>query len=98
MGHFHPLFSMSWNGSLSLNSFPAGRMPTAEGVGHKQTHAPQQKSVAVGTHVSSRAHRVAGGSCPPPAPTERSVRIYRTTLFGRCSTALQEPATPHVGG
>jgi hypothetical protein len=26
-------------------------------------------------------HRVAGGSYPPPAPTER-VRIYRTTLFG----------------
>ena len=43
-------------------------------------------------------HRVAGGSRPPPAPTERSVRIYRTTLFGRCFTALQEPATPHMGG
>src|SRR4030095_6436413 len=27
-------------------------------------------------------HRVAGGSRPPPAPTERSMRIYRTTLFG----------------
>jgi short subunit dehydrogenase-like uncharacterized protein len=26
-------------------------------------------------------HRVAGGSCPPPAPTERSMRICRTTLF-----------------
>jgi cytochrome c peroxidase len=25
-------------------------------------------------------HRVAGGSRPPPAPTERSVRICRTTL------------------
>jgi hypothetical protein len=31
-------------------------------------------------------------------PTERSVRIYRTTLFGRCFTALQEPATPRMGG
>jgi hypothetical protein len=27
---------MSWNGSLSLNSFPAGRIPAAEGVGHKR--------------------------------------------------------------
>src|SRR5262245_61788708 len=26
-------------------------------------------------------HRVAGGSCPPPAPTERSMRIYRTTAL-----------------
>ena len=32
-------------------------------------------------------HRVAGGSRPPPAPTERSVRISRTTLFGSCFTA-----------
>ena len=28
------------------------------------------------------AHRVAGGGRPPPAPTERGVRISRTTLFG----------------
>ena len=28
------------------------------------------------------AHRVTGGSRPPPVPAERSVRIYRTTLFG----------------
>ena len=27
------------------------------------------------------AHRVAGGGHPPPAPTERSVRISRTPLF-----------------
>src|SRR5882672_1715684 len=44
------------------------------------------------------SHRVAGGSCPPPAPTERSMRIYRTTLFASWFTALQEPATPHMGG
>jgi hypothetical protein len=36
----------------------------------------------------SSAHRVTGGGRPPPVPTERSVRIYRTTLFGRCFTAL----------
>ena len=46
----------------------------------------------------SSAHRVAGGGRPPPAPTERSMRIYRTTLFGSWFTALQEPATPHMGG
>jgi hypothetical protein len=33
--------------------------------------------------LSLAAHRVAGGSRPPPAPTERSVRISRTTLVGR---------------
>jgi len=29
VGHFHPLCSMDWNGSLSLNSFPAGECPAA---------------------------------------------------------------------
>jgi hypothetical protein len=33
------------------------------------------------------AHRVAGGGHPPPAPTERSVRISRTTLFKSWFTA-----------
>jgi len=28
-------------------------------------------------------HRVIGGGHPPPIPTERSVRISRTTLFNR---------------
>jgi hypothetical protein len=28
------------------------------------------------------SHRVVGGSHPPPTPTERGVRSYRTTLFG----------------
>ena len=32
-------------------------------------------------------HRVAGGGRPPPAPTERSVQISRTTLFGSWFTA-----------
>jgi hypothetical protein len=47
---------------------------------------------------SPRAHRVAGGGCPPPAPTERSVQISRTALFDSGFTALQEPATPRMGG
>ena len=41
-----------------------------------------------------RVNRVGGGSRPPPAPTERSVQISRTTLFGRGFTALREPAAP----
>ena len=43
-------------------------------------------AVAVGTQVTPR-HRVAGGGRPTPAPTERSVQIFRTTLFGRWFTA-----------
>ena len=31
---------------------------------------------------------VAGGGHPPPAPTERGVRISRTTLFGSWFTAF----------
>src|SRR3984893_8589569 len=34
------------------------------------------------------ANRVAGGGPPPPAPTERGVRISRTTLFGSWFTAF----------
>ena len=36
-------------------------------------------------------HRVVGGGCPPPTPTERSVRISRTTLFGESFTAQRMP-------
>jgi hypothetical protein len=42
-------------------------------------------------------HRVAGGSRPPPAPTERSVRISRTTLFRSWFTARQELVAPCRG-
>ena len=42
--------------------------------------------------------RVTGGGRPPPVPTERGVRISRTTLFGSWFTALQEPAAPGKGG
>jgi hypothetical protein len=35
-GHFHPLCSMGRNGSSSLNSFPADRMPATEGLGQKR--------------------------------------------------------------
>src|SRR5260370_15209169 len=34
------------------------------------------------------SHRVAGGGRPPPAPTERGVRISRTTLLGSWLTAF----------
>src|SRR5258708_31315068 len=37
---------------------------------------------------SSASHRVAGGGRPPPVPTDRGVRISRTTLFGSWLTAF----------
>jgi hypothetical protein len=37
------IHTMSRNGSLSLNSFPAGRMPAAEGVGHDGDRAPTRR-------------------------------------------------------
>jgi hypothetical protein len=40
------------------------------------------------------AHRVVGGGHPPPTPTERSVQICCTTLFGRWFAVLREPAAP----
>ncbi len=47
---------------------------------------------------STSAYRVAGGSHPPPAPTERSVRISRTTLFGEGFTAQRMPDTAGMAG
>src|ERR1700687_1572525 len=44
------------------------------------------------------SHRVTGGGRPPPVPTERGVRLYRTTLFGSWFTALQAPAASRQGG
>src|SRR5580698_6172815 len=60
-------------------------------LGHFAPFRHQPATFAVGTRVSSR-HRVTGGGRPPPVPTERSVRIYRTTLFGSWFTALLIPA------
>jgi hypothetical protein len=34
----------------------------------------------------------------PPVPTERGVRISRTTLFGSWFTALRASAAPDMGG
>ena len=44
------------------------------------------------------SHLVTGGGRPPPVPTERGVRLYRTTLFGSWFTALQAPAASRKGG
>src|SRR5215472_3759381 len=54
------------------------------------TPPPQGSSLGFGRgrDASYPAHRVAGGGRPPPAPTERSVRICRTTLFNSWFTAL----------
>ena len=52
--------------------------------------------VAVGTLIAERPPG-AGGGHPPPAPTERSMRICRTTLFGSWFTARQEIELACVG-
>jgi hypothetical protein len=41
--------------------------------------------------------RVARGGCPPPAPTERSVQISRTTLFKDSFTAQLIAEAPGKG-
>ncbi len=43
-------------------------------------------------------HRVAGGGYPPPAPSERSVPISGTTLFGEGFTAQRMPGTAGMAG
>jgi hypothetical protein len=49
---------------------------------------PPAVRVAQREKIRSAFHRVAGGGRPPPAPTERGVRISRTTLFGSWFTAF----------
>jgi hypothetical protein len=49
-GHFDPLCSMGWNGSSSLNNFPADRMPATEGLGQ------QRKSTALQKKFNPRPH------------------------------------------
>src|SRR6516164_5828850 len=66
-----------------------------------QSKAGSQKlatGALIGVGKAFASHRVAGGGRPPPAPTERSVRIYRTTLFGSWFTALLVPAASRMGG
>src|ERR1700757_1989728 len=53
-------------------------------IGALRTEPPTAAPAASATS----AHRVTGGGRPPPVPTERGVRISRTTLFGRCFTAF----------
>jgi len=49
--------------------------------GHFLSHRLVVLIIAVGMPITG--HRVTGGGRPPPVPTERSVRISRTTLFRR---------------
>ncbi len=55
------------------------------------------RRVAERDNIPFRFHRVIGGSRPPPIPTERGVRIYRTTLFGSWFTALLASAASRMG-
>lgn len=49
-----------------------------------------RRGVVSSSAKESHLHdRVTGGSRPPPVPTERSVRISRTTLFSSRFTAPQ---------
>jgi 2-hydroxychromene-2-carboxylate isomerase len=59
--------------------------------------ALDSRRVAERANIAFRHHRVTGGGRPPPVPTERSVRIYRTTLFGSWFTALLTPAASRMG-
>jgi ribosomal protein RSM22 (predicted rRNA methylase) len=71
--------------------------------GYARIIALRTQLIASGAHVAApcphdgKCHRVTGGGCPPPVPTERSVRIYRTTLFGSWFTALLTPAASRMG-
>ncbi len=77
-------------------------------IGHSKAHAglPLLPSRPGEFHPEHRVaggscpppDRVAGGSCPPPAPTERSVRISRTTLFGEGFTTQRMPGTADMAG
>ena len=50
---------------------------------HRQTLLMKCTGLSAEQLKRRSTHRVADGSHPPPAPTERSVRISRTTLFRR---------------
>ncbi len=53
---------------------------------------PQMANTGCSGHVATTvSYRVAGGGHPPPAPTERSVPISGTTLFGEGFTAQRMP-------
>ena len=66
--------------------------------GNPKTYVNGTRKATVGVGiVIAHNHRVAGGSRPPPAPTERSVRISRTTLFESCFAARRELVTPDRG-
>jgi Mycolic acid cyclopropane synthetase len=73
------------------------------GVNHYARYFRKIRQLLAGDGVPSRPgefhpeHRVTGGGHPPPVPTERGVRISRTTLFGSRFTAPRVPASPGTG-
>jgi hypothetical protein len=58
---------------------------------HFQIVVPQSG----GPEESHLQYRVTGGGYPPPVPTERSVRISRTTLFRNRFTTRRVIAVPY---
>jgi hypothetical protein len=85
LGHFHPLCSMGRNGSSSLNSFPADRMPATEGLGHKETW--RARSVAIIARARARYQGEAGeeesacGTASPRTGPNRPVRADSAKCF-----------------
>jgi hypothetical protein len=59
-----------------------GQTPRASCPGQTRGHRCDPSSPSPLCDLSRRWHRVTGGGRPPPVPTERGVRISRTTLFG----------------
>jgi hypothetical protein len=77
------------NGKLGIEPYGGpGNLPIT-----RHFQAVQDVTVAVGTAIADR-DRVAGGSHPPPAPTEPSVRISRTGLVRSGFTVWRGPVAP----
>jgi hypothetical protein len=84
---------------VEMGLFGSGKLGVVARVSHSQVES-RMGAVAWGLWPAPRfpSHRVTGGGRPPPVPTERGVRLYRTTLFGSWFTALQAPAASRKGG
>src|SRR6516164_4723571 len=80
--------STAWpSASMITMPFFIRRTSDRKGFLYHQTRASSLGGDSAGCGRPVRIHRVGGGSRLPPPPTERSVQISCTTLFGRGFTA-----------